>query len=113
MLSPKLWDQEKYEHSLTIHPELRKIAQSKGKCKMVVCPKKGDSVVFVYKKKIVMKGYLDSDGFVSGTDHRVHSCNTGNTRPHTEPSEFAWVHITETGLSQDIRCTGQRTWAKI
>jgi hypothetical protein len=80
---------------------------------MISCPKKGDTVIFVWKGKIVMRGVVDSEGFVRGTDHREHSCNTGVHRPHSIPDEFAWVKIVEVGISEDIRPTGQRTWAKM
>ena len=113
MLNQKLWNQEQYERSFQLQPEVRRIAQSKGLCNMVICPKKGDYVAFVLKGKIVMKGYVDSDGFEEGSNHKLHSCNIGDIREHTNSNKFAWVIITEVGLSQDIRKTGQRTWAKM
>ena len=111
MLNSSLWNQTKYEEDFLRRPEVRRIAQSKGRCKMVNCPKKGDLASFVLKGKVVMRGVVESDGFTSGTDHQEHSCNVGSVRSHTTPSEFAWVRITEVGLSEDIRSTGQRTWA--
>ncbi len=92
-------------------PEARRIAQSKGKCRMVKCPKKGDAVSFVLKGKVVMRGFVDSNGFEFGTNHQEHSSNIGKHRLHAEPQEFAWVQIEQVGLSENIRCTGQRTWA--
>ncbi len=113
MLSSSRWNQTKYENDFHKLPEVRRIAQSKGMCKMVICPKKGDLVSFVNKGKIVMKGIVDSDGFENGIDHQIHSCNMNNYRPHATPNEFAWIKIIEVGLSEDIRPTGQRTWAKM
>ena len=113
MLSSRLWDQSKYEREIVTHPELKRLAQSKGRRHMVKCPKKGDLVSFVFKGKIVMRGTVDSDGFENGTWHREHSCNIGESRPHTDPTEFIWINITEVGLSEDIRFTGRSTWAKM
>ncbi len=111
MLNSKLWNQSKYEMQFAEFPEARRIAQSKGKCRMVKCPKKGDAVSFVLKGKVVMRGFVDSSGFEFGTNHQEHSCNIGKHRLHAEPQEFAWVQIEQVGLSENIRCTGQRTWA--
>jgi len=116
MLNSRLWNQEHYErtfHDFATGPEVRGLAQSKGRCRMVSCPKKGDVVSFVCKGKIVMKGHVESDGFVHGIDHQNHSCNVGDTRPHSTHPEFAWIRITEVGLSETIRPSGQRTWAKM
>jgi len=108
VLNSTLWNQAKFEKS-----ENRMLAQSKGACRMVTCPKKGDNVSFVLKGKIVMKGIVESDGFVIGIDHKKDSCNLGEHRIHALTNEFAWIKITEIGLSIDIRPTGQRTWAKM
>ena len=94
-------------------PESRRLAQSKGALPMKERPKKGDRVVFVMKRQIVMRGNVDSDGFVYGTDHREHSCIMGTTRSHTNTDEFAWIKITDFGLSEEIKNTGQRTWVKL
>ena len=80
---------------------------------MTSCPQKGDLVSFVLKGKIRMRGIVDSDGFESGTDHQKHSCNVGTIRPHAITPEFTWIRIIEVRLSDDIRPTGQRTWAKM
>lgn len=80
---------------------------------MASCPKKGDLVSFVWKGKIVMKGNVESDGFLNGIDHQQHSCNDGETRPHSINPEFAWIRITEVGLSETIRPTGRDTWQKM
>ncbi len=113
MLSTKLWDQAAYEADWNERPEVRRLAQSKGRALMRVVPQYGDEVSFVYRGKIVMKGVMDSDGFVSGDAHQHHSCNRGAVRPHTDVNEFAWVRITTVGLADDIRKTGQRTWLRI
>ena len=109
-LSFHFWDQKKYEHTFHLQDRL---AQSKGRKHMVLCPKKGDIVSFVYKKKVVMRGIYDSVGFEEGTAHRDHPCGIGNDRPHTVPPYFGWVIINTVGLSEDIRRTGQNTWAKM
>ena len=90
MLS-NLWNQEKYEHDFHLQPEVRRLAQSKGRCRMKLCPQKGDNISFVYKGKIVMRGECESIGFEVGTAHQTHSCNIGDNRPHSDPHEFAWV----------------------
>lgn len=113
MLNSKLWNQTRYEKDFMNRPEVRRLAQSKGRCHMITCPKKDDNVVFVYKGKIVMKGNVESDGFENGKNHQEHSCNTGNYRPHAIPNEFVWIQITNIGLSETIRPTGQRTWVKL
>ncbi len=113
MLNHKRWDQRKYEEDFMNKPEVRRLAQSKGSGHMVRCPQKGDIVFFVCKGKIVMKGVCDSDGFESGIYHQVHSCNIGDSRPHALHQEFVWVKITEIGLFDVIRPTGQRTWARM
>ena len=110
-INKKLWNQPKYEIDWQNDPEVRRLAQSKGNCKMVNCPKKGDEVYFVYNKKIVMRGVVDSEGFEerSNAPHRYHSSNTGKNRPHTKCNEFI---ITEIGLSVDVKHRGQRIWMK-
>ena len=107
-----LWDQEWYEAVCHTHPEERRLAQSKGRARMRICPAKGDNVVFVVKGVIRMKGVVESDGFLEGTDHQRSPYNMGATRLHAEHPEFAWIRITDIGLSQQIRKTGQRTWAQ-
>ena len=113
MLNHRLWNQKQYEEDFAVRPEVRRLAQSKGRCRMISCPKKGDITLFVLKGKIVMKGIVESDGFEHGLDHQEHSCNTGTIRSHALVNEFAWVRIEEIGLSEYIRPTGQRTWAKV
>lgn len=113
MLSVKLWNQAKYEEQWRALPECKRIAQSKGRAKMVILPEKGDTVKFILQGRVVMKGTIESDGFISGTAHREHSCNTGDSRPHSEVDEFAWVQISEIGLSEPVSKSGQRTWLKL
>jgi len=113
MLNHHLWKQDKYEEDFAIHPEVRRLAQSKGNCRMISCPKKGDIASFVLKGKIVMRGVVESDGFEYGTAHQEHSCNDGTLRLHATTPQFAWIRIKEVGLSENIRPTGQRTWAKM
>ena len=112
MLSSKCWNQPKYEDDWHEKPEVRRLAQSKGNKHMKKTPQKGDIAIFILKGKIVMKGVVDSDGFENGSYHRIHSCNIGDNRKHTDSPEFAWVDITEVGLSEDVRLTGQQTWIK-
>ena len=113
MLSSSRWNQVKYQNDFYERPEVRRLAQSKGACRMVSCPEKGDPVSFVLKGKIIMKGFVDSDGFEHGTQHKEDSSNIGEYRSHAIPNEFCWVTITDVGLSEKIRPTGQRTWAKM
>jgi len=113
MLNSSLWKQKKYEDDFACRPEVRRLAQSKGNCHMKHCPKKGDIVSFVLKGKIVMRGVIDGNGFEDGTAHQEHSCNDGVLRFHATTSQFIWIRIEEIGLSENIRPTGQRTWAKM
>jgi hypothetical protein len=114
MLNPHLWKQDKYEEDFVSHPEVRRLPQSKGNCHMISCPKRGDTASFVFKGKIVMRGVVESDGFEHGTAHQEpHSCNDGVLRLHIDFPQFAWIRIEEVGLSENIRRTGQRTWAKM
>ena len=113
MLSKKRWNQEKYERDWYLMPEVRCLPQSKGACNMVLCPKRGDSVTFVYDKQIVMKGIVESDGFEYNKDHQEHSSNIGENRPHAVLNLCAWVRVTEVGLSEYIRPTGQKTWIQM
>jgi hypothetical protein len=114
MHNPRIWDQARYAHDFTNGSlKDRRIAQSKGCCTMVSCPEKGDTVSFVSKGRIVMKGIIESNGFQLGTDHQEDVYNTGGGRAHAIPLEFAWIRIIEVGLSEPIRRTGQRTWAKM
>lgn len=113
ILNSRLWKQKQFEEDFVSRPEVRRLAQSKGNCRMISCPKKGDIVSFVLKGKIVMRGVVESDGFEHGTAHQEHSCNNGALRFHATIPEFVWIRIEEVGLSENIRPTGQRTWAKM
>ena len=112
-LNSKLWDQSKYTQLWNEKSKERRLAQSKGGCRMVLCPTQGDEVSFVYKGKIVMKGYVESDEFEHGTAHQNHSCNLQTIRPHSVPEYFVWIRITEINLSIDVPHRGQRTWIKM
>lgn len=111
MLNPRLWSQERYENEFAAGR--RELAQSKGGCRMVTLPKRGDTVAFVLRRLVVMRGVVKSDGFVPGAAHQEDPCNVGAHRPHAAAPEFALVTIEEVGLSEPIRPTGQRTWAKM
>jgi hypothetical protein len=113
ILNNKLWDQKLYENDWIKNKEIRKIAQSKGNCKMVNCPVLNDTVDFVINGKIAMKGIIETDGFIIGNEHQKYSkYNIGENRIHTETMEYVWVIIIKIGLSEDIRNTGRRTWVK-
>ena len=114
MLNQSLWNQNKFRLDFLRCPEeVCRIPQSKGRCRMISCPKKGDIVKFVLNGKIVMTGIVDSNGFETGTSHQDDIYNKGKLRPHSTPTEFVWIIIKEVGLSENIRHTGQRTWVKI
>ena len=115
MLNSSRWNHKEYETQFYLNPDVHHIKQSRGLCKMVTIPKKGDIVSFVCKGKIIMRGVVESDGFEHGTDHQKDRFNLGELRdrPHSTCREFARVLIKEVGLSIDIRPTGQRTWAKM
>jgi hypothetical protein len=113
LINPKLWDQEEFIRKYNAFPEDSFLSQSKGRCAMRSLPKAGDTILFVIKGRVVMKGLMESDGFITGTAHRVHSCNRGPIRSHTDVPEFALVKILTTGLDDPIEWKGQRTWAKV
>ena len=110
MLNPRLWNQARFEREFVAE---QLFAQSKGRCRMVTLPNRGDTVAFVLRGRIVMRGVVESDGFVRGTAHREDASNVGTHRPHAEAPEFCELKIVEVGLSEAIRPTGQRTWAKM
>jgi hypothetical protein len=106
LLSSKLWNQYKYEKDWVSYPEIRRLPQSRGRAK------KNDIVYFVYNRKIVMKGYVDSDKFEENSKLQFHSCNIGNNRQH-DVHEYVYIYVTEIGLSENIAWKGQRTWVKL
>lgn len=64
MLNRHLWNQKQFELDfICCSEDVCRIPQSKGRCRMVSCPKKGDIAKFVLNGKIVMTGIVDSDGF--------------------------------------------------
>ena len=73
ILNSKLWDQKLYENDWIINKEIRRIAQSKGNCKIVNCPVLNDTVDFVINGKIVMKGIIETDGFIIGNEHQKYN----------------------------------------
>jgi predicted RNA-binding protein len=110
------WDQSKYEREWAMRPEQKRFAQTKGTARMVVVPRKNERINFVMKGEIVMRGYVESEGFIQGEIHKEeHSCVKGTLRdrPWDHINEYAWVKITEVGLNEPIKRTGQRTWAKM
>ena len=117
LINPENWDQTKYEDEWNgPRPEQKRFAQTKGRAKMVVVPRKNDRVNFVISGKIVMRGYVENDGFLVGDTHKdEHSCVKGafRDRPWDNVNEYLWVKIEQVGLSIPIRPTGQRTWAKM
>lgn len=115
MINKAFWDVDGFcqdwKHPLTIQ-------QSKGRAVMRVRPVRDDKVVFVCQGKIVMRGVLVSDGFVSGVGHQRDVYNRGAVREHAEPTEYADVRIdtvyhTDNPGAKAVRPTGQRAWAKI
>jgi hypothetical protein len=110
MLSSKHWDHTKYERLWEVDHSRRRLPQSKGNKSMKYVPQQGDTVYFIFKQKIVMKGIFDSDGFEVGNNHQIHPCNIGTNREHSIASVMAWINITEVGLSEAVRLTGQQTW---
>ena len=75
LINPKLWDQKEFVRKFNELPEESYLRQSKGRCVMRSVPKTGDTILFVIKGRVVMKGIMESDGFEIGSAHRVHSCN--------------------------------------
>jgi hypothetical protein len=115
IINPKIWNMGEFVLKYSMEQDASKkiINQSKGKARMVKCPKSGDNVWYVIKGKIVMKGVVVSDGFISGEAHKNDLFNMGDIREHSEVMEYAAVFINEVGLSEPIRNTGQRTWVKM
>ncbi len=114
MLNAALWNQEEFARKWE-KGERPMLAQSRGNARMVALPQRGDSVDFVLKGKIRMRGTVASDGFVTGTAHQNDDCNSGEARPHAELNQFAWVLINEVvsePVARAVPFTGQRTWLK-
>jgi len=112
-LNSKLWDQASFAGQWR-QGEKQLLAQSKGAARMVTIPSRDDSVVFVLKGKIVMRGTVSSDGFLEGTAHQNDENNRGVTRAHAEPKQFAWILINEVlAEPRAVPLTGQRTWLKV
>jgi hypothetical protein len=113
MLNSKLWNQTTFADQWK-KGERHTLAQSKGGARMVTLPSRGDSVVFVCKGHVVMRGTVSSDGFVEGTAHQNDQNNQGQARPHAETNQFAWILINEVLLEpRAVPHTGQRTWLKV
>lgn len=119
LINPKNWDQKKYEGEWNgPRPEQKRFAQTKGRAKMAVVPLKNDRINFVISGKIVMRGYVENDGFLVGDAHKdEHSCVIGTLRDRPwdhRVNEYLWVKIDEVLKEPElIRPTGQRTWAKM
>ena len=118
LINPNNWDQKKYQDEWNgPRPEQKRFAQTKGRAKMVVVPRKNDRVNFVISGKIVMRGYVENDGFLVGDTHKdEHSCVKGTfrDRPWDHVNEYLWVKIEEILEEPElIRPSGQRTWAKM
>jgi hypothetical protein len=112
-LNGKLWKQDAFADQWK-KGERQLLAQSKGNARMVALPKRGDSVAFVLKGKIVMRGTVNSDGFLEGTAHQNDQNNQGSTRAHAETKQFAWILINEVlAEPRAVPLTGQRTWLKV
>jgi hypothetical protein len=112
MLSSKLWKQEEFEEQWK-KGKRPMLAQSRGNARMMALPQRDDTVDFVFKGQIRMRGTVSSDGFLTGTAHQNDDCNEGTARPHAELNQFAWILINEV-LAEPVTVpfTGQRTWLK-
>ncbi len=112
MLNSTLWKQDDFEKKW-MKGERPLLAQSRGNARMVALPQRDDTVDFVYKGQVRMRGTVASDGFVTGTAHQNDDCNSGEVRPHAELNQFAWIRINDV-LAEPIAVpfTGQRTWLK-
>ena len=110
-MNASLWNQAAFAEKAAQQPE--RLAQSKGKARMKAMPRRGDTVDFVLKGKIIMRGIVESDGFLSGTLHQRDTFNLGEERPHAEVNEFAMIKEIRL-LAEPIAVpfTGQRTWLK-
>lgn len=124
LINPKNWDQQKFADEWNgSRPEQKEkgFPQTKGCAKMKTVPRKNDRVNFVISGKIVMRGYVDTDGFLEGDAHKdehscVNSCVKGTLRerPWDHVNEYLGVKIDEIlKVPELIRRTGQRTWAKM
>jgi hypothetical protein len=114
MLNDKLWKQNDFADQWK-KGEKQLLAQSKGQARMVALPARDDSVVFILKGKVIMRGTVSSHGFLEGTAHQNDKNNIGPTRAHAELNQFAWILINEVLAEPKPvpRPTGQRTWVKV
>lgn len=106
----KLYDTERrYEEGLqgtiTIH-------QSKGRARMKIIPRIGDSVAVVWSGHIHMKGVVVRE-FTAGTNHQEDNANMGDIREHAEPEYFAIIELNSLSTPVRIQHTGQRTWVRM
>ena len=116
LINPKKWDFNgfKKQFNSASEPGSDRIIQSKGGAIMKVCPVKGDTIVYVIKGHIVMKGVVESDGFIQGVKHQQDPLNLLDNQPHVRVEEVAWIKITEIcEMPEAIKKTGQRTWLKM
>jgi len=116
LLSPKWWDQDKYEKLFITNPEVRSLYQSKGRANMKKCPLPGDTFIIEYRKQGVMKGkvILGFHDDPSSEKHR-HSCNIGSS-PHSTETQVALLlveKIIPIDKREDMPYKGQRTWISI
>ena len=116
LLSPKWWDQAKYERLFKESPEVRSLYQSKGRAAMKVCPLPGDTFIVECGGEGVMEGEVVL-GFHNDPDsekHR-HSCNKGGS-PHATETQVALLLVKRIIPSEErveMPRRGQRTWAQI
>jgi len=116
LLSPKWWDQNKYDELFVKNPEVRSLYQSKGRATMKSCPSPGDTFIVEYSGKGVMEGkvILGFHEDPNSEKHR-HSCNKG-VSPHTNETQVALLlveRIIPVDERQDIPYRGHRTWIEV
>ncbi len=115
-MSPKWWDQAKYERLFVEYPEVRSLYQSKGRALMKVCPEPGDTFIIEYGGVGVMEGevVLGFHDDPESEKHR-HSCNKGGS-PHATETQVALLlvrRIIPAEERTDMPRRGQRTWVQI
>ena len=109
----KLFDYKKAQDDFNAKKSV-KIYQSKGKARMINCPKIGDTVYFSSNKKEVLIGKVIEE-FNEGTLHQQchYNIKPNNKLPyHQELSVYAIIEITSVGNGQEFKGV-QRTWSKI
>ena len=111
LINNKYWDYKKFIEN---YNQTKIIYQTKGLQHMVTLPKKNDSVYYVLKQQIIMKGIITSDGFIIGDLHKNDPCIIDKSK-FDSLTEYIECKITEIYNSpyKRVKHIGQNTWNRV